>query len=475
MAIALALISSFVSGYLIIVSGWPVRPWSSYDRLLRASLSAGFGVGIFSVIFFLALVLRLTHLLAADLLASAALLAAFLLLSARRTPSVNLPRAQESPDLPRWLRLVLRASFWFAVAAGLYSAILRSIVHPQGDGWDAFAIWNLHARFLFRGGQRWRDGFSPLIPWSHPDYPLLVPSAIAHFWSALGHESTAIPAVIGVVFSFATLGLLVSGLAILRGRTLAMLGGLALASTPYFIELGSAQYADVPLSFFFLAVMVLLGLDRDYRGDRAPFGSHGLLALAGIAAGFAVWTKNEGMLFLLATVVAQLLVEARQRTRFLLIFLPAIAPFLLLIGWFKHSVAFPNELFSGHSGMLHKMLDPSRYWVIFRWLVKDFFRFGQWWPAPTTLLLIGFYLVVFDKRKSQTGYNIRALVLTLALTFAGYFAIYVITPYDLYWHLRFSLNRLFLQLWPCALFLFFLAVPAKTREKSQNGTKFADN
>jgi len=472
MALTLALISCFASGYLLVASGCPLRSSSVYDRLLRASLSAGFGVGIFSVIFFLALVLGLTHLLAADLFVFAALLAVFLVLRARPTPAINLPRAQESIDLPRWLRLVLRESFWFALAAALYTAILRSIVHPQGDGWDAFAIWNLHARFLFRGGQHWRDGFSPLIPWSHPDYPLLVPSAVAHFWSALGHESTAVPAVIGLVFTFGTLGLLVSALAIFRGPTLAMLGGLALASTPYFIEQGSAQYADVPLSFFFLAVMVLLRLAGHDGADPAPFGRSGPLALAGIAAGFAVWTKNEGMLFLLATVMAEVLVAARQRRRFLLIFLPAIAPFLLLVGWFKHSIAFPNELFSNRSIVLHKMLDPSRYWAIFRWMARDFLRFGQWWPVPATLLGIGFYFALLDRRKSQTGYNIQASLLTLAFTSAGYFAIYVITPYDLYWHLRFSLNRLFLQLWPCAIFLFFLAVPAR---KPGNDIKFAEN
>jgi len=50
------------------------------------------------------------------------------------------------------------------------------------------------------------------------------------------------------------------------------------------------------------------------------------------------------------------------------------------------------------------------------------------------------------------------LVLAIVLTLAGDFAVYVITPYDIYWHLRFSLNRLFLQLWPSAIFLFFMMV-----------------
>lgn len=475
MALALAVIACLASGRMLVALGWPRRPSSSYDQLLCVSLSAGLGIGIFSVLFFLAIVLGSTHLLAIDLLVLAVLVAGFLLARVGSIPSAYEIRVQESIDLPQWLRHILAASFAFAVAAAVYSAILRSIVHPHGEGWDAFAIWNLHARFLFRGGQYWRDGFSPLIPWSHPDYPLLLPSAVAHFWRALGHESTAVPAVIGIVFTFGTLGLLFSSLAILRGRTVAMLAGLALVSTPFFVEQGSAQYADVPLSFFFLVVIVLLSLDGEYRIEGAALRSGGLLILAGIAGGFAMWAKNEGILFVCAAVVAHALVPGNQRRRFIFTFLPAVAPFLLLISWFKHSVAFRSELFSDQSNMLHKVLDPSRYWAILGWFVKDFLRFGEWWVVPGTLVLIVFSFLVVANRKPQTGSGMQASLLTLAFTLAGYFAIYVITPYDLYWHLRFSLNRLFLQLWPCTLFLFFLAVPRKMGEKSRNSTEFAEN
>jgi hypothetical protein len=46
--------------------------------------------------------------------------------------------------------------------------------------------------------------------------------------------------------------------------------------------------------------------------------------------------------------------------------------------------------------------------------------------------------------------------LALTLTLVGYFAVFLITPYDIHWHLRFSLVRLFLQLWPSTVFLSFL-------------------
>jgi small-conductance mechanosensitive channel len=46
----------------------------------------------------------------------------------------------------------------------------------------------------------------------------------------------------------------------------------------------------------------------------------------------------------------------------------------------------------------------------------------------------------------------------LILMLAGYFGIYLITPHDLRWHLLTSLNRLFIQLWPSAVFLCFMVV-----------------
>jgi hypothetical protein len=473
MALALAMIACLGSGHMVVALGWPRRAQSGDEWLLRASLSSGFGVGIFSVVFFLALILGFTRLISIDLVVLGLLAAASIMLGVRSGPTGIRTLAEEAIKLPRWSRGVLTASLVFALSAALYSSVLHCIVHPHGEGWDAFAIWNLHARFLFRGGAHWRDGLSPLIPWSHPDYPLLLPSAIAHFWTVLGRETTAVPAVIGLGFALATLGILYSSLAILRGRSLAMMGCLALASTPFFIEQASAQYADIPLSFFFLAAMSLLQRDGECRTCEPGFNSNGLLVLAGIATGFALWTKNEGMMFLVATVLAQLIVRGPRWRPRVTIFLAAVAPFFLFVTWFKHSVAFPNELFSNQPNLLHKILAPARYWTILQWFFKDFLRFGQWWLVPGTLVCLVLYFVMTGTRNFKNSQQLRTSALTLALTLAGYFAVYMITPYDLHWHLRFSLNRLFLQLWPCALFLFFLAIPRKVAEKSQNGTEFA--
>jgi hypothetical protein len=442
--------------------------------LMHVSLSAGFGLGIFSVTFFLARVCSITNLLRLDLSVFGILLAACVTLRTR--PATTFPPSQPDLVLPPWLSRVLFGAFPIALCAALYSAVMRILAHPHGDGWDAFAIWNLHARFLFRGGPHWRDGFTPLLPWSHPDYPLLLPAATAHFWTYLGSDAPIVPALISLLFAFSTVGFLYSALALLRGRTLAMLGTMALLTTPFFIQQATSQYADVPVSFFVLATVALLALRDESSGD-APH-SFRLSILAGLATGFAAWTKNEGLLFLCAILLARLLLllPRNHRSRApsgLLPFAAAVSPAFLLVLWFKHFIALPGDLFSDRATTLQRLLQPSRYWAVLKWYAKDFLRFGHWLLVPGTLLVIALYVALYvalsrgRARQPNPGFRSSVLVpsvlapsvVALALTLAGYFAVYLITPYDIYWHLRFSLDRLFLQLWPAAIFLCMLALP----------------
>jgi hypothetical protein len=472
MFFALLMICCAASGFALVSLGLSTSSFSC-GLLLRGSLAMGYGLGLFSITFTLARAFDLSSLFAIDLLVLA-LLSTALFLQRRRSEIDDFLSSSENARFPLHSQRFLTTAFAAALCVAIYYAILRCIAFPQGDGWDAFAIWNLHARFLFLGGANWRDGFSALIPWSHPDYPLLLPASIAHFWSCLGREDRSVPAVIGLIFTFSTVGLLFSSLNILRGCTMAMLGSVTLLATPSFVDTGTSQYADIPLAFFFLATIALLCL-HDERSENSDADAGGLLFLAGLGASFAAWTKNEGLLFLSAIMAVRLVTTIRGSQRFSHSiqplpkkpasnlapksfgkFLAAALPVLLLIIWFKHSVAPAGDLFTDSAGAFRKILDASRYSITGKWFGKEFLRFGHWVFFPGTLLLAGLYVAVGRTSHVTPPPGSRSSIITLVLTLAGYFVIYLITPYDLYWHLRFSLTRLFLQLWPSAIFLFFL-------------------
>ena len=459
MAIALAGILCVTTGFLVVALGL-APPSSRSTLLLRISLSAGFGLAVFSMTYFLARWSGFLHLWTIDGAVCAILLVALL--------SLRKHHASAVPDLKAPAQATskcLLVAFGFALLAALYSGVLRALARPYGSGWDSFAIWNLHARFLFRSGIYWRDGFSPLIPWSHPDYPLLLPAALAHFWTVMGRETTAVPTTLGLIFTFITVGLLFSGLDILVSRTSALLGAMCLLSTPFFIDLGTWQYADVPLSFFILATLVLLHLHDGFaiRGieSRSP------LALSGLAVGCAAWTKNEGVLFLLAILLARMWLTSRQSSPLrrpisqIAPMLLAVAPIFALIAFFKRAIAPPGDLFSDPATMLHKLGDLSRYGAVLKWYGRELVRFGDWWLIPLPIVMLVLYFLMGSNIGGREKETVRASAAALILTLAGYFFIYLITPRDIYWHLRFSLNRLFLHLWPSAIFLFFVALGSK--------------
>ena len=61
------------------------------------------------------------------------------------------------------------------------------------------------------------------------------------------------------------------------------------------------------------------------------------------------------------------------------------------------------------------------------------------------------------------------VLLLLVATAVGYYAVYVLTPKDLVWHLDTSVTRLWLQLWPSLLFLLFFAAASPPERPDDRG------
>jgi hypothetical protein len=260
-----------------------------------------------------------------------------------------------------------------------------------------------------------------------------------------------------MLFTFCTAGTVFSGLSILRGNTQAFLGGAVLLGTPFFLTMGTSQYADVPLSFFIVASLVLVALEEHV----SPKG-YGLRALAGTCVGLAVWTKNEGWVFALSLALAQLLmalvrVPGSRNVKGVLFFLTGLAPVAGIDLLFKVTVAPANYMFGNQPSVLHRLVTFSNYIPIAKAFWSELFGFGEWRGNLIALLAIYSALVGLYRGRGW-GAIWFILSLSIALTSVGYFSAYVITPADLQWQLSTSLNRLFLQLWPSLVFLIFLII-----------------
>jgi hypothetical protein len=335
--------------------------------------------------------------------------------------------------------------------AGLYFLAYYD-ANPHGR-WDAWAIWNMRARFLFLSGNSWTVAFTEIPGLPHGDYPLLVPGAVLRLWTWMGEASTSAPALIGVMFFVAALFTIFGVVSFLRGPNQGMLATLALLGTYYFVQTGISQYVDVPLAFFVLATLACLALL-----DRFPRQTPPLAYLAGLSAGCAIWTKNEGLLFVSVLVVARViqafLNRGRPVAREFAGFVLGILPLLCIVAYFKLSVAPPNDIVYANmlQSSLTKLGTADRYWITAVLLPKHIITFS----AAMPIVLAAYLWLSGRERRFPAREVLVTPVLVFALMLIGFFFVFILTPKDLEWHFRTACDRLILQLWPAVLMVCFL-------------------
>ncbi|HKI38186.1 MAG TPA: glycosyltransferase family 39 protein [Gemmataceae bacterium] len=455
-AVLLALLPPLLVGSLAVWSCWPRVGPAAWRAVLAGALGIGLALGATSWTYFAWVVCagpsRPGFLLVETLFF--ALLAAALVVAVRRFPAPDggdLPR----PPHTRWTWAIW-AAFGLVLLAALATLGLALARTPHGEI-DAWQIWNLHARLLTRGGDEWREPFARLSALYHPDYPLLVPAAVARGWTCAGEESTLVPRLVAFLFAAATVGLLVAGLTLLRTPAQGCLAGLVLLATPPYLRYTAAQYGDVPLGLYFLAGVLLFEVR-----DRLRSGSERLPVLAGVVAGMAAWTKNEGQLFVIATLLARLVVAwaggraSRPAPRALVAFAAGLLPFAAALAYFKLGVAPTNDLVAGQEGgaTLPRLLDGERLWEVVSGMVEALVT-----VVGGAVLVLALYAALLGRARGDGGRGLHTLTV-LAILLAGYALVYLTTPLPLSLHIFLSADRLWLQLWPCALLLFFLNVAA---------------
>lgn len=453
MIVFLAMLALSVAlGVLFLRSLCPELPGS-----LTLALGPGVGLGLSSSLFFVSL-----HVFGQAsplcVLPELGLLAGCVLINTRRREARSELLLRSPPLTWSKLRVFLALLLATLSAMTIIAASYQGLASPHGT-FDAPAIWNARGRALALSGQDWPGIFTKGVLF-HPDYPLLIPSMNARAWVAMGELAPWIPLIHNSVFYLSFVASFIVSVTLVRDFGMGLFAGVLILSSPVVVEVMLEQLADGPLAFFTLASVVFLILQ-----DRAP-ERRSLSALAGVAAGCALWTKNEGCLVFLVLIFVRACVllrnhglgeMLRQGSRFIC----ASLPFALMLYFFKSQYAPPNDLVSGQSmATLERVCDWGRYQTIFEVLGRRFLYFGGGDFGVLPMLCVA--VLFFGRAKEVNKSSIQSLLGLVGFLCAGYFLIYLTTPNSLDWQLKWSIRRIILQLWPLILFLGMLRMRSVT-------------
>lgn len=448
---AIAVSGHALSGSLGVMGGLAARLWHVGAAVLLGlgASSAGFGV------------VAMTTGVRPGALAAKDLLLLFIAVwwMRRHRGDVRVGRAAPAGPALRWWWLL---GGMVCVSVFAWSAYFRAL--PDVD-WDAWMIWNLRARFLAHAPHDLARAFAPSLAFSHTDYPLLVPGLVTTAWLFVGTEALWAPAVVSNVIALACVCVVSGAVARLRGDVAGALAGVTLLGAPFYVGQAAAQCADVPVSAFVVLSASLLV--RPVGGQLGEARDRLAVAIAGTAAALAAWTKNEGSLFFLAGCLALLFTSRAEppaevggtaiwtRLRRLACFAGGASPVLLLLVWFKWSLPVQNDLVAASSleSVVSRVTDFERHVRIAGAMAVEPFTVGKWNGLPVVLAAAAVWLRLGGRR---TGARLPGVWFATVLT--GFFAVYVLTPQGLEWHLVTSLDRLYVQLWPLMVLAAFVAM-----------------
>ncbi len=391
------------------------------DKTSRLIVSIGVFLGIISCIYFICLFLKLPQLLL-FVFAVVALFTTYLYIF-KENDTFNQPN-----QFSRFHYLLFSICI-FILAQNCYNLALK---HGQ---WDAWAIWNYHAKFL-QDPENWKKLFQS-TECDHPDYPLFLPATIAFFSNLVPKNLLLLfPFILSLLFTFLIPYLIYSQL-VIKNKLIALLVFYLFCQDLFFITRGVSQYADTPLAFFFLAAIVCM----EYADRNRKY-----TALAAVCIGFCIWTKNEGSILAFIFVLFYANKFFNSRTIFYTIG-GFILPLVVLL-LFKTACTTSNDMLAAQNINSYKRLFIKEgYVMIYDSFIKNINEHFYYLKVGIFIYLI---VCIFQKRMPD-----KKVFLLLSCTIA-YCILYLFSPYGLDWHLETSQNRLMHQLMPAWVYVIAL-------------------
>lgn len=345
-------------------------------------------------------------------------------------------RGHEESDRTRldWLGWIATA----VIVATLSGYALYATVQQPIEN-DYLAIWGLKARVFFEhGGVDWSFLKAETNRFAHVGYPLLLPLLFDSAWVLGGQWLDRWVGLYSIFFGICSIALFREGFA-----------GSGLSR-------GAAAVATVAMTPLLLSPWIGLG-----EAPMIAFGAGGVVLLhsqwrrsgtfgapVAILFGLAASTKNEGISFLAALLIA---FAVHRRWKAMLSLWPAFAIAVPWIG-LRTMMGLTTDLAEG-SVTLRVVARLAEPWPIIEALLKNPTGNAFFWCA----CLVAIAWCVRRSREAET------LVLVVALAQVTFFlSAYLVTPHDVFWHIRWSWERILSQIAPLFAYVALLLLAQRS-------------
>jgi hypothetical protein len=317
--------------------------------------------------------------------------------------------------------------------------------------WDAWAIWNLNAKYLI-SSEHWQNMFMN-TKFTHPDYPLALPSTIAFFSRLAGGQfNLLIPFAFHFLITL-SIPILIFTETYKRSIIVAGTALLLMATNEFYLLQGMHQMADTLLSFFLLCAMVSM---QQHKDDPR------MLVMSAAFLGCCMWTKNEGVILTIIFCIfhyKEFFGKYRAKYSFAGFALPVVV-------WaiFKFGYATDNDMVAAQGQETLELLkDTARYKLIYDSFITNLNEHfnGLKWCVLVYLLLCIILRRTPDKR-----------ILMILCCMLTYLLVYVVSPNNLEWHLFTSLSRLMHQLMPVTMYTLAMMLAGDSKTTSGFQARF---
>jgi hypothetical protein len=351
--------------------------------------------------------------------------------------------------------------FVILISLRIAYSFIETLIKPVW-GCDSFVTWSMRAKiFFYESGLSISKAKGYLLGSGHTDYPINIP--LLETWTAkmIGRwDDVAIKIIFPLMF-LSFIIIFYSSLRKFLPRFQSLVGTYLLTALPLFTFHSTTEYADLPVSIYFISGFLFLL--RYIKGRK-----YGDFVIFCILSALAAWTKNEGLmlfivnLFMLGTYMFMNDIKTKERTlNFIIYFISLLA---ISLPWYIFRAVMGVPTYGDQVPQLTKAVEYSaRIPIIINSLFNRDFLYGHWGIS----WFVFFIVLIFSIKNIMRIQDFYPL-LAIFLCFIAFFLIYYLTNSYVFLIDGTAVNRNTLIYMPLLVFYISMNLPQNVAPKKSH-------